>query len=249
MTSPDPQLHEGDASSRFVTTRWTRVLAARGPSPEARQALSDLCEAYYAPVVSFLRRDGRGEDEAREIAHDFFARILQGPAFDRADPARGRFRSYLLGAIKHHLAARRERASREKRGGGLHREPFGPGLDTGADDPGFPATWPVPDAAFDRAWALHLIQRALEIVERECLTAVSRREYEVLKPWLGSEVGRLDVAGAAGVLGMSEGAVRVAIHRLRRRFREVVTAEIAQTVEGPQEVAAELHHLIAALSQ
>jgi RNA polymerase sigma-70 factor (ECF subfamily) len=108
---------------------------------------------------------------------------------------------------------------------------------------------PPPDTAFDRAWALHLIQRALEIVGREFHAAGSGREYEVLKPWLGSDAERLDVAGAAGALGSSEGAVRVAIHRLRRRFREVVTEEIGRTVEGPEEVAAELHHLIEALAR
>src|SRR6185503_10752876 len=106
----------------FAATRWTLVLRARGESVEARAALSELCEAYYQPVLRFLRREGREEDAARELAHEFFSRILESGGFDEADPGRGRFRSYLLGALKHFLADQRKREHRLKRGGGVPSE-------------------------------------------------------------------------------------------------------------------------------
>ena len=232
----------------FVTTRWTQVVNSRGDSPGARQALSDLCAAYYAPVVAFLRREDRDEDTARELAHEFFARVLERPAFKEADPQRGRFRSYLLGALKHFLANRRVHELREKRGAGAIHEPLPQETDTslspGVADP----TSPSPDAVFDREWALSVLERAFAVLTSESKQAGALRQFETLKPWLtGDGVGRPQ-AEVARELGLNEGALRVAIHRLRRRFREVVKAEIAQTVSEPADVADELRHLIAALS-
>lgn len=241
---------EAGGSATFVTTRWTQVVATRGDSIEARQALSDLCAAYYAPVIAFLRREGRDEDAARELAHEFFARILQGTAFDRADPARGRFRSYLLGALKHFLANRRVHGLRGRRGAGARHEPLpaetetDPALANALPAPGVP----VPDAVFDREWALSVLERALGALQREAEVAGDSRAFEALKPWLtGDDPGTVQ-AEVATRLGLSEGAVRVAIHRLRRRFREAVKAEIAQTLHDPGEAADELRHLIAAVS-
>src|SRR4030095_14750060 len=119
----------------FHTTRWTVVRHAAGSSPEGRQALSELCEAYYEPVVAFLRRGGRDADAAREVAHDFFAHVLEKPGLGGAQPGCGRFRNYLLGALKHHLGHKRERESRQKRGGNLETIPLDTGTDTspGAD--------------------------------------------------------------------------------------------------------------------
>jgi RNA polymerase sigma-70 factor (ECF subfamily) len=232
----------------FVTTRWTQVVASRGTSPEARQALSDLCAANYAPVVAFLRCEGRDEDAARELAHEFFARVLEGPSFDGADPQRGRFRSYLLGALKHFLAKRGVHEQREKRGSGAVHEPLDPESDAAIESTIDGAVSPTPDTVFDREWALGVVGRSLAVLAYESSQAGSRREFEALKPWLtGDGVGRPQ-AEAARELGLNEGALRVAIHRLRRRFREVVKAEIAHTVDQPGDVGDELRHLIAALS-
>jgi len=232
----------------FATTRWTQVLAARGDSAPARQALSDLCAAYYAPVVAFLRREGRDEDTARELAHEFFARVLERQAFHGADPQRGRFRSYLLGALKHFLANRRAHERREKRGGRADLEPLVSETDTSPGPAVADLATPSPDAVYDREWALNVLARAFEVVKRECEQSDTAREFETLKPWLtGESVGRSQ-AEAACELGMNEGAVRVAIHRLRRRFRELVKAEIAQTVAAPRGVAEEMRYLIEALS-
>lgn len=239
----------GAAEGGFVTTHWTRVIATRGASPEARQALSDLCAAYYAPVVAFLGRQGYDGDLAREVAHEFFARVLAGPAFDRADPTRGRFRSYLLGALKHHLATRRERERRLKRGGGVTLETLAPETESAPGGAIAATGAPASDAVFDREWAVQVIARGLETLGQEADRAGSRREFEQFKPWLGGDGADRDLPGVARSLHVTEGAARVAIHRWRRRFREVVRSEIARTVDGPEEVAAELRHLIAALSQ
>ncbi len=140
----------------FLTTHWTQVLAARGNTPEARQALSDLCAAYYSPVLTFLRQSGHDEDLARELAHEFFAAILQRHGLDGADPRRGRFRTYLLGAVKHFLANRHASALRRKRGANAPHESIAPGTDTSPGlDIADPASLP-PDALFDREWAVNV---------------------------------------------------------------------------------------------
>lgn len=226
----------------FHPTRWTLVLRSRGEGEEARRALSELCEAYYAPVVAFLRRDGRGDDTAREKAHAFFARVLSG-GLGAVDPARGRFRSYLLGALKHFLINQRDAELTAKRGGGAEHISLANETDT---SPGLPVPGVSDDTlAFDREWALTLIGRALATLESE--HAGKPQLFHTLKPWLdgGAEISQADAASA---LGMSENAVKVAIHRLRVRLRELIRAEIAATVNDPAEAADELRHLIAVAS-
>ena len=223
-------------------------MAARGDSPAARQALSDLCAAYYAPVVAFLRREGRDEDTARDRAHEFFTHVLERASFDRADPQRGRFRSYLLGALKHFLGNCRVHEFREKRGGGAALEPLSHDADTSLGTPIPDPDSPPPDAVFDREWAVCLLARAFEVMKKEIGETGARQEFEILKPWLTGEGSGQSQADAAKSLGLNEGTVRVAIHRLRRRFRELVKAEISQTVSEPDDVAGELRHLIEVLS-
>ena len=232
-------------ASPFVTTRWTQVLAAQGDSEEARQALGDLCAAYYGPVVAFLGSEGRNEETARELAHEFFARVLERQSLGGADPERGRFRSYLLGALKHFLANRRAHELREKRGGGAAHEPLPDETDTALSAA---TTAPTSDAFFDRAWALSIIERALSTLRREATENGNLREFEIFKPWLTGESAARSQADAARELHINEGAARVAIHRLRQRFRELVKAEIAQTVNDPAEIAGEMRHLIEALT-
>jgi RNA polymerase sigma factor (sigma-70 family) len=236
------------ATSPFAPTRWTLVLRARGDSAEAKAALGELCEAYYQPVLRFLRREGREEDAARELAQEFFARVLGGGGFASADPERGRFRSYLLGALKHFLGDQRDRERRQKRGGDATIEPLesstgtSPGLDV-ADPSALP-----PDAWFDREWALAVMDRALAALAAEFTKGDKAAHFEALKPWLVGETPSLSQADAATRLGMSEGALKVAVHRMRRRFRELVKAEIAHTLPNPADVESELRHLAAALA-
>jgi RNA polymerase sigma-70 factor (ECF subfamily) len=234
-------------ASPFVTTQWTRVLEARGKSPEAAAALSELCSAYYAPVFAFVRRHSRDEESARDLTQEFFARVLARHGFDTANPERGRFRSFLLGAVKHFLADARDRDHRLKRGAGQQMESLETGTDTSpglqiADEHSL-----SPDREFDRKWALTLLDRALLALAREHKSKGQPQQFEALKPWLTGDMETQSQAHIARQLGMSEGAVKVAIHRLRRRFRELLKAEAGRTLRDPRQIQEELECLIAAL--
>ncbi len=241
---------EPNRSAPFAPTRWTLVLRARGETPEARAALSELCDAYYQPVLRFLRREGRDEEAARELTQDFFARILARGALGEADPERGRFRSYLLGALKHFLADQRKHERRLKRGGGVIAESLDATGEAGGPEPLQVAdpSAPGPESAFDREWALAVMGRALAVLQQEFVAGGKGGQFEMLKAWLVGESPAMSQADAARQLGMSEGAVKVVIHRLRKRFRDAVRAEIAQTLREPSQVDEELRHLIEALA-
>jgi RNA polymerase sigma-70 factor (ECF subfamily) len=243
VTTPAPS-----AGRVFATTRWTQVVAARGDSAPARQALGDLCAAYYEPVVTYLRHEGRSATAARELAHQFFERVLDGRAFDAAAPGHGRFRSYLLGAVKHFLAEEHRNACTARRGGGQSPLSLDVDSDTTAElqipDP----AGSVPDARFDRHWAATVVDRASVQLGIEYAGRGQGEQFAVLKPWLLGEVPALSRADVARGLGMNEGALKVAIHRLRKRFRDVVRAEIAQTLSDPAEVREELRYLIEVLA-
>lgn len=245
--SADPTTDISAASGAFVTTQWTQVLEARGDSPEAKAALSDLCAAYYAPVSAFIRRSAPDEDTARELAQEFFARLLARRGLESVQPKRGRFRSYLLGAVKHFPADMRDRRQCLKRGAGQTLESLeaqtetSPGLQVA--DP----TAPSPEREFDRKWALTLLNRALAALAREHEAGGKTDYYDTLKPWLTGDTESISQADAAARLGLNEGAIRVAIHRLRRRFRELLKAEIAQTLHDRAQVDEELRYLLEAL--
>ena len=238
------------APAAFVTTQWTRVLEARGDSPEAQAALGELCSAYYAPVLSFLRRTGRNEEVARDLTQEFFARLLARRGLDTVEPGRGRFRSFLLGAVKHFLAEQYKRSHAAKRGSGQESLPLDAGSagDTTValqiPDP----SAPVPDAYFDRQWALTILDRALAALAAEHQAADKADQFETLKPWLTGDAEKLSQTDAARRLNVNEGALKVAIHRLRKRFRELVKTEIAQTVGGGADVKTELNYLLEVLS-
>jgi RNA polymerase sigma-70 factor (ECF subfamily) len=233
----------------FVTTQWTRVLATRGDSPEARQALSDLCAAYYTPVFVLIRRAAPSEEAARDLTQEFFARLLARAGLGQVDPERGRFRFFLLGAVKHFLADVHDEQSRLKRGGG--RVPIS--LDAGTDSsPGMEvadASLPSPDLEFDREWAVTLLARALERLGCEQAEAGKGEQFPALKPWLTGDKQDVSLADLAAKIGMSEGALRVALHRLRKRFRELVREEIAGTVKDSTHVREELGYLLEVLSR
>ena len=232
----------------FATTQWTRVLAARGESPDARAALSELCEAYYRPVLAFIRSWTGDDDRARDLTHDFFSRLLGGKGVAGVDPQRGRFRSFLLGAVKHFLADVRDRELAARRGGQHEHVPLKPETDTspGTDPPDPHA--PRLEKEFDRQWALTILDRVLKALASEHEQAGKSRQFEVLKGWLTGDAEDRSQADDSRLLGMSEGAVKVAIHRLRRQFRELVKREIAQTLEDPAQVADELRYLLSILA-
>jgi RNA polymerase sigma-70 factor (ECF subfamily) len=226
------------------------VLRARGASPEAQRALGELCAAYWQPVFQFLRRDGRDADSARELTQEFCRRLLARPSLGGVEPGRGRFRSYLLGAVKHFLAEERARAMAAKRGGGQPPVSFDahPTTDTAGElaipDP----RSAVPDAGFDHEWAVTLVDRAVAALGAEAAAAGRGEPFAALKPWLLGDVPALSQAEAARRVGLSESAAKVAVHRWRKRFRELVKAEIAQTVSDPSQVQEELRYLIEVLA-
>ena len=251
--SADPMITAKTSDSTgevFVTTQWTCVLATRGESPEAKVALSDLCAAYWTPVYRFLLREGREEDTARELTQEFFARILAGSGFAHASPSHGRFRSYLLGAVKHFLSDWRDRSQALKRGGDAISAPLvgDGGTDSSPGLEAVDAKAEIPNTYFDRQWAFALIDRALSKLSSEMEAAGKIDQYSTLKPWLVGDAAGLSQTGAAIELGMSEGAVKVAIHRLRKRFRELVREEIAQTVADTAEIDSELRYLVDVLA-
>jgi DNA-directed RNA polymerase specialized sigma24 family protein len=247
-TLDSSEQHRGAvAQVPFCTTNWTQVLEARGRAPEAREALRELCAAYYEPIVAFLARSERGAD-AREVAHEFFATLLDGDPLARVEPDGGRFRSYLLGALKHFLSHQRAHAARQKRGGGLERIPLSELGDAG---PGGALSDDVtlsPDAAFDREWATTLLARALGVLRAECDAEGRSTQYETLKPWLTGETTHGDQAAIARALGLEAGGLKSAVHRLKQRFRQLVKAEVAATLNDPGAVEDEMRALFAALS-
>jgi DNA-directed RNA polymerase specialized sigma24 family protein len=239
-----------DAGS-FHTTRWTQVIAAQGKSPDASQALRDLCASYYAPVEFFVRRY-HGTDLARDLTHEFFAKLLEGHSLGGVDRSRGRFRSYLLGAVKHFLADYDDRQRAGRRGGG--REPLSlehSQARTAEESENVPVADPCgfpPDEFFDRHWALAVVESAIENLRREAVAAGEAERFDILKHWLVAPAGQETALEATRALNMTDGAFKVAVHRLRKRFREAVKSLIADTVEDPAEIADELNYLIRALS-
>lgn len=244
--APNPPANRAEV---FAPTRWTLVLRARGESPEAERALSELCEAYWQPVFRFLRREGCDEDTARELTQEFFARLLARRGLDTVQPGHGKFRSFLLGAVKHFLADVRDRERAAKRGSGLAPLPLDQGTDTAAQLPVPDPTASVPDTFFDREWALALVGRCVDALAAETERDGKAGQFAALKPWLLGEPGGISQAEVARDLGMSEGAVKVAIHRLRKRFRELVRAGILETVGDQTLVAEEMRYLVEVLSQ
>lgn len=223
------------------------MLEACGNSPGAKQALSELCAAYYAPVLAFIRRNARDEDVARDLTQEFFSRLLERQGIGGVDPQRGRFRSFLLGAVKHFLADMRDHGERLKRGAGYTLEPLQPETDTSPGTQLADSKTPTPDQVFDRKWALTLLDRALAVLAEEHKAVGKSDQFEVLKVWLTGDHDSVSQSEAAHQLKVNEGTVKVAIHRLRRRFREVIKNEIRRTVHEAAQVDEELHHLLEAL--
>ncbi|NNC88018.1 MAG: sigma-70 family RNA polymerase sigma factor [Akkermansiaceae bacterium] len=234
-------------SDHFFTTQWTRVIAAKGETEDARLALSELCEAYYDPVVGFLRKEGRSEDDARELAHGFFAWLLSRDALSSLEEDRSRFRSYLLGALKHFITNQREKASAQKRGSQVTHLNIQSATDTSPGlDPADPLGVP-PDREFDRQWALHLIRQALGELKTEWTEAGKEQEFLNLRPFLDGNASHGDLTSLAERTGQNENTLRSQLHRLRRAFRKRLKAQVSPTVSSSQETSNELNTLVDSL--
>ena len=235
-------------ADQFNVTQWTKVLRAGQGDPEGRSALSELCAAYWRPVHRFLRSEGRSEDVADELTQAFFTKLLQQGNIGAVDRTKGKFRTYLLGAVKHFLRDERAKERSQKRGGGQSLEMLPEETtEAGGARVAHPVE-PVSDAYFDKEWALQVLERALNSLSSEMKLAGREATFEHLKPWLTGEAGRVSQAVIAAELNQSEGAVKVAIHRLRQRFREFVRGEIAATLEVGADVDQEVRYLVEVLS-
>ena len=233
--------------SDFPTTRWTLVIAAADPQrKDAHSALVSLCEGYWYPLYAYIRRRGYPADQAQDFTQEFFIRVLEGRYLDRADPEKGRFRAFLLTSMKFFLADEADRNRAQKRGGGpvLSLE-FSSGEDRYQREPAHDET---PERIFERRWALSVLDRVVERLRDEFVQHGRPEHFERLKVFL---LGPSDApyAALAREMNTSEGALKVAIHRLRKRYRELFRQEIADTVADPGEVESELRFLAAALTR
>lgn len=232
----------------FATTHWTVVLTAgRRSTPEAGQALEELCRTYWYPLYAYVRRQGHSKEDAEDLTQSFFARFLEKNYLEGLESERGKFRAFLLAALKHFLANERNLASRQKRGGCLKAL----SLDWENADTRYhsdAADQFSPDRLFDRAWAVTLLERVIIRLRDECAAEDKAELFDHLKPFLMLGTGAIPYAEAAADTGMTEGALRVVVHRLRRRYRELLRLEIAQTLSHPAQVEAEMQALFSAFA-
>ncbi len=235
-----------NASPVFATTRWTLVAAAgRDSTPESRQALAELCEAYWYPLYAFVRRKGHQSAEAQDLTQSFFAELLEKERLQLADPTRGRFRSFLLASLQHFLANQTRHARAVKRGGDRQTLSFDfvQGEERYLHEPSHDLT---PERIFERRWATALLDKTVARLRGEFVASDKLALFEQLAPHLGGDTGA-SYDQIASQLGMTEGAVKVAVHRLRKRCRELLRAEIAQTVATSEDVEEELRTLFRAV--
>ena len=237
----------GQAAWRFASTRWSLVVAAgQGTSPESQEALATLCRVYWYPLYAYARCRLPSVEDAQDLTQEFFARLLEKDYLRAADPGRGKFRSFLLTAFKHFLAKERDRAHAQKRGGGRHPLP----LDFQAGEHRYclePADHATPETIYERRWALTLLEQTLARLRQEFVSADKGKLFDCLKRTLTGDDPPRPYALLAEELGISQQAVKVAVHRLRRRYQELLRAEIAQTVASAEEVDDELRDLFAAV--
>jgi len=231
----------------LAATRWTLVLAAaRTENPEpAMRALTELCQTYWPPLYAYIRRQGCDTHEAEDLTQAFFARLLEKNFLAAADPSKGKFRSFLLASLKHFMSNERDRARAGKRGGGQTVI----ALDALSDEARQrlePADNASPDKAFDRQWALTVLDHALMRLRTEYTGTGREKLFNELKTFLTGDAPAESHASIAAKCGLSEGAVKVAVHRLRRRYRALLREEVAQTVATPEEVEEEIRELFAA---
>jgi len=250
--TPSPDQPPRDAAvtaAQFATTHWSVVVAAgQNNSPQAHQALEVLCRAYWYPLYAYVRRKGYDAHLAQDLTQEFFARLLVRNYLSVADRNRGKFRSFLLGCLEHFLAREWTRAHAQKRGGGQLLFSLDE-MDAENRYLREPAHELTAEKIFDRRWATTLLGQAMARLREECLASQKRDLFEKAQNYLSGEKGEASYADLAASLDMSEGAIKVAVHRLRQRYGELVRAEIAQTVATPEEIDEELHHLYAVLRE
>jgi len=246
-TSRSPSEGERPLRGQFTTTHWSVVVeAGQHDSPTAAQALEQLCKKYWYPLYVYVRRKGYSVHEAEDLTQEFFAKLLTKKYLTVADRNRGKFRSFLLGSLEHFLAREWNRSHAQKRGGGwILVSPDGLKPEDRYRLEGTDAL--TPERIFDRRWAMTVLEQAMNRLREECATEGKADLFERVRDCLSGERAEVSYSQLASDVGMSEGALKVTVHRLRRRFGELIRAEITQTVTTEQEKEEELQHLLAVL--
>ena len=249
MTSKHPSSSPSGSGDIFATTRWTVVLSAgKGGTPLADDALEELCRTYWFPLYAYVRRRGHAKEDAEDLTQAFFARFLEKNYLQGLSAERGKFRAFLLATLKHYLSNEWDKSQRQKRGG--HAPHLS--LDWRSADTQFQiadASAAAPDKAFDREWAKALLGKVIGRLSAECSSEGRSMQFETLKPFLTAGKGALSHAAAAKTLGIDEGAVRIAVHRLRKRYRTLLRDENAHTLADPAQVDEEMRTLFGAFSR
>ncbi len=232
----------------FSTTHWSLVLAAGDSrNDHSQEALEVLCDRYWYPLYAYVRRRGFDPEGAKDLTQGFFAQFLEKGYLGRADRDRGRFRSFLLASLKHYLADQRDREQAQKRGG--HARILSIDLEKAEEKYQLRSSeGETPEQVFDRQWALAQLNRAFEQLRADMGEKGDTRRFEILKGFLAGEENRGSYGAAAAKLELSEGTLRVAVHRMRRRFGEILRREIADTVEEEGKIEEEIRYLFASLS-
>jgi RNA polymerase sigma factor (sigma-70 family) len=245
--SGEPAAPPAPPAWRFASTRWSLVAAAgQGASPEAREALAVLCQTYWYPLYAYARRRLPTAEDAQDATQEFFAQLLEKDYLQAADPERGKFRSFLLTAFQRFLTKERDKTNAQKRGGGRRILP----LDFQAGERRFrlePADQATADSIYERRWALTLLEQALTRLRLEFTNAGKQQLFEQLKGTLTGDGSVEPYSQIGEALAMSEQAVKVAVHRMRQRYKELLRAEIAQTVATADEIEDELRDLFKAV--
>ena len=248
MQQPNPASTENQRADYFATTRWTMVLSAgRQTSAGSDRALAELCQIYWYPLYAYVRHRGQTKEDAEDLVQAFFERFLEKNYLDGLTAERGKFRAFLLAALKHFLANEWDKKQRLKRGGGAQIL----SLDwTTAEDRYHlePPDADSPDRIFDRNWALAALDQVIKRLKNECIAEGKSGLFDQAKGYLTVGEAAIPYREAAQHLKMDEGAVRVAVHRLRHRYRELLREEIGGTLSNPAQVQEELRALQAALS-
>lgn len=233
----------------FRTTHWSVVLAAQGgESSQSRQALEQLCRAYWNPLCGYIQRRGYTQEDAKDLTQDFFLRLSAPDFLASVSSDKGKFRSFLLASLNHFLANEWHRANAQKRGGNAHHLSLDAAIAKGHPIEE-PASAETPEMFFDKRWALTILERALAALRLEFVDSGRAAQFDALKPYLTDASTGQDYERAAAQLQMKPDSVAVAVHRLRKRYRELVRSEVAQTVQSQAELEGEMSYLLSVLSR